>query len=97
MTHGIGRGVFKSMLIYFDHETGADKQKIALQKDVSRDLRDYLDIEKSIIDIIMGGIAKGTPESKKGKSVKDDFDDLGTDKKGDLSHLDDTKQELVTQ
>lgn len=99
MTHGIGRGVFKSMLIYFDHETGADKQKIALQKDVSRDLRDYLDIEKSIIDIILGGIQmKDNHDSKKTKSVKaEEFDDIATDKKGDLSHLDDTKQELVTQ
>ena len=82
---GIGRGVFKQMLIYFDLETGADKQKIALQKDVSRDLREYLDIEKSIVDIILGGMSKNTPTGKlkKGKSLKDDFDDLNQDKKGD--------------
>ena len=47
--------------------------------------------------MILGGISKNSPTtSKKSKYHQSDFDAL-TDKKGDQSHLDDTKQELVTQ
>lgn len=57
-----------------------------------------MNIDSAIIQLILGGISKNSPSSsKKTKNAQSEFDALTTDKKGDQSQVDDTKQELVTQ
>lgn len=53
-TNSIDQRTFKKMLHYFEQKTGSGEQQIALQKDVSADIRKYLNVEKSIRDMIFG-------------------------------------------
>lgn len=45
VSNSINRRTFKKMLYYFETKTSHDQQQIALQKDVSLDIRDYLNVD----------------------------------------------------
>jgi hypothetical protein len=48
ITNSINRRTFKKMLHYFEVQSGQEMQQIALQSDVSKDIREYLGVDQGI-------------------------------------------------
>lgn len=94
ITHGISRITFKKMLQYFNFNTGADFSKIALCKDVSQDVRGFLDVEAGINELIFGSDSnksqtKGGPK-RNPQSEFDNIQQMSDKKDVDASRLDNT-------
>lgn len=77
------------MLYYFETKTSHDQQQIAMQKDVSLDIRDYLNVDQGIIEMLFGN----TKQIKDKKS----FYELKEDNKEDNSVIgNQTEQQFLT-
>ena len=55
-TVGVNSKTFKKMLNYFELQTSKQQKQIALQKDVSLDIKEYLDVDSGIRSMIFGGL-----------------------------------------
>jgi hypothetical protein len=74
ITNSVNQKTFKKMLNYFEMQSGKDMQQIAMQRDVTHDIRDYLNVEDAIAAMMFGG---GT----KKEEVKKSYMEKGTEER----------------
>jgi hypothetical protein len=51
---GVNSKTFKKMLKYFELQSSREQKQITLQKDVSMDIRNYLDVDKGLRALVFG-------------------------------------------
>ena len=74
ITNSVNQKTFKKMLNYFEMQSGKDMQQIALQRDVTHDIRDYLNVEDAIAAMMFGGATKK-------EEVKKSYMEKGTEER----------------